>query len=452
MGVFKMKETKKGSIKGLLPLVVFLILYAWTGIVSGKFDSMPLLVGMIIASIVALVISPPKDTKKISFSEKVMLFCKGGGEPTLIMMVLIFILAGAFQGVASKMHAVSSVTNLGLSILPSNMILPGIFVIGCILSFAMGTSMGTITALMPVAVDVAAKTGVNPALMAGIVVGSAMFGDNLSFISATAIASVQTQGVEQREKFKLNIITYIPAIIINIVLLALYPIKTVVLTGSYNWNFVNLIPYILVIVLSLVGLNVMPVMLVGVLSGVVIGVIHQNFDLIGSMLYIQDGMAGMEDIAIISIVVGGLVEIMKYLGGIQWLMDKLGKQTKSKQGAEFSIGALVTLLCIATTNNTIAIITVGPLATEIGRKFNLSRARVSTLLSMFATHVQGLIPYAGQLLVAGGMAKVSPVSIVPFVWYCYLMLIMSLLFVFLGFPKVKVTEDSGYSHFELEGE
>lgn len=443
-----MKETKKGSIKGLLPLIVFLILYALTGIVSGKFDSMPLLVGMILASMVAFGIAPPQGTKKLSFSEKVMAFCKGGGEPTLIMMVVIFILAGAFQGVASKMHAVSSVTNLGLSILPANMILPGIFVIGCILSFAMGTSMGTITALMPVAVDVAAKTGVNPALMAGIVVGGAMFGDNLSFISATAIASVQTQGVEQREKFKLNIITYLPAIIINIILLAIYPIKTVVLTGSYSWNLIDLIPYILVIVLSLVGLNVMPVMIIGVASGIVIGVIHGDFSLIGSMQYVQSGMASMEDIAIISIIVGGLVELMKYLGGIQWLMDTLGKQTKSKHGAEFSIGALVTLLCVATTNNTIAIITVGPLATEIGRKFKLSRARVSTLLSMFATHVQGLIPYAGQLLVAGGMAKISPIAIVPWVWYCYLTLIMSLLFVFLDFPKVKVTPENGYDHFE----
>lgn len=446
----EMKETGKGSLKGLLPLIVFLILYAATGIISGKFDSMPLLVGMIIASIVSFAINPPSGTKKLNFEDKVMLFCKGGGEPTLMMMVVIFILAGAFQGVASKMHAVSSVTNLGLSILPANMILPGIFVIGCILSFAMGTSMGTIAALMPVAVDVATKTGVNPALMAGIVVGSAMFGDNLSFISATAIASAQTQGVAQREKFKLNIITYIPAIVINVILLALYPIKTVVLTGSYNWNFVDIIPYILVIILSLVGLNVMPVMLIGVVSGVVIGVIHGDFGWIGSMTYIQQGMAGMEDMAIIAVFVGGLVEVMKYLGGIQWLMDTLGKQTKSKHGAEFSIGALVTLLCVATTNNTIAIITVGPLATEIGRKFKLSRARVSTLLSMFATHVQGLIPYAGQLLVAGGMAKVSPIAVIPWVWYCYLMIIMSLLFIFLDFPRVKVTPESGYDHFEID--
>lgn len=439
---------KKGSLKGLVPLIFFLVVYALTGIISGKFDSMPLLVGMIMASICAFFLSPPKGTKKISFDEKVMTFCKGGGEPTLMMMVVIFILAGAFQGVASKMHAVSSVTNLGLSLLPAQMILPGIFIIGCILSFAMGTSMGTIAALMPVAVDVALKTGVNPALMAGIVVGGAMFGDNLSFISATAIASAQTQNVLQRDKFKLNIITYIPALVINIILLAVYPVKAFTLSGGYTFNLVDIIPYILVIVLSLIGLNVMPVLIIGVMSGIVIGVIHGDFGWIGSMQYVQKGMAGMEDMAIIAIFVGGLVEIMKYLGGIQWLMDTLGKRTKTKKGAELSIGMLVTLLCVATTNNTIAIITVAPLATEIGKKFHLARARVSTLLSMFATHVQGLIPYAGQLLVAGGMAKVSPVAVIPWVWYCYLTLIMSLLFVFLDFPKVKKTADSGYDNFE----
>ena len=423
-----MSSAKKGSFKGLMPLIIFVVLYVITGVVTGKFDSMPLLVGIIIATVISFVFSPPEGTEKLSFDQKVITFCKGGGEPTLIMMVVIFILAGAFQGVASEMGAVSSVTNLGLSILPGKMILPGIFVIGCILSFAMGTSMGTIIALMPVAVNVAVKTGVNPALMAGVVVGGAMFGDNLSFISATAIASAQTQNVTQREKFKLNIITYLPAIVINIVLLALYPIKDIAISSSYDYNLVEIIPYVLVIVLSLAGMNVMPVMLVGVCSGIVIGVISGDFGLIGSMEFVQKGMAGMEDMAIIAVFVGGLVEVMKYLGGIQWLMDTLGKRTKSKKGAEMSIGLLVTLLCVATTNNTIAIITVGPLATEIGERFNLARARVATILSMFGTHIQGVIPYAGQLLVAGGMAKVSPVEVMPWVWYCYLTLIFIIIF------------------------
>lgn len=442
-----MSSAKKGSFKGLMPLIIFVVLYVITGVVTGKFDSMPLLVGIIIATVISFVFSPPEGTEKLSFDQKVITFCKGGGEPTLIMMVVIFILAGAFQGVASEMGAVSSVTNLGLSILPGKMILPGIFVIGCILSFAMGTSMGTIIALMPVAVNVAVKTGVNPALMAGVVVGGAMFGDNLSFISATAIASAQTQNVTQREKFKLNIITYLPAIVINIVLLALYPIKDIAISSSYDYNLVEIIPYVLVIVLSLAGMNVMPVMLVGVCSGIVIGVISGDFGLIGSMEFVQKGMAGMEDMAIIAVFVGGLVEVMKYLGGIQWLMDTLGKRTKSKKGAEMSIGLLVTLLCVATTNNTIAIITVGPLATEIGERFNLARARVAAILSMFGTHIQGVIPYAGQLLVAGGMAKVSPVEVMPWVWYCYLTLIFSILFVVLDFPRIKATEENGYKNF-----
>ncbi|MFI3618902.1 Na+/H+ antiporter NhaC family protein [Enterococcus avium] len=443
-----MEERKvKGSFKGLLPLIGFLILYILAGVISGKFDSMPLLVGMTIAGIISFALPPAEGETKLTFQQKFMKFCKGGGEPNLIMMVVIFIMAGAFQGVASKMNAVSAVTNLGLSILPQNMILPGIFIIGCILSFAMGTSMGTVAALMPVAVDVAAKTGVNPALMAGIVVGGAMFGDNNSFISASAIAAVQSQAVEMKDKFKLNFICYLPAIVINIILLAIYPIKDVSLTTNYNFNPVNLIPYALVIILSLVGLNVLPVMIIGVLSGIVIGVFHGDFGWISSMTYVNEGMAGMQEMAIIAIFVGGVVEMMKYLGGIQWLIDKLSKNTKTKHGAELSIGLLIILLCVATTNNTIAIVAVGPMAVTIGKKFNLSRTRVATILSMFATHVQGLIPYAGQLLVSGAMAKVSPVAVIPWVWYCYLTLIMSLLFIFINFPKSKGKHD-GYEEFD----
>ena len=236
-----------------------------------------------------------------------------------------------------RWHAVESISNLGLSILPAKLILPGIFIIGCILSFAMGTSMGTIIALMPVALDVAMKTGVNPALMAGIVVGGAMFGDNMSFISATAIASAQTQNVTQKEKFKLNFITYIPALVINIILLALYPIDNIVMTTVYEYSLVKIIPYVLVIVLSLIGLSVIPVMLIGVFSGIVLGVLYGDFSLIGSMEFVQKGMGGMEDMAIIAIFVGGLVEVMKYLGGIQWLMATLGKKTKSKKLLNFQL-------------------------------------------------------------------------------------------------------------------
>ncbi|MDU6524539.1 MAG: Na+/H+ antiporter NhaC family protein, partial [Enterococcus sp.] len=192
---------------------------------------------------------------------------------------------------------------------------------------------------------------------------------------------------------------------------------------------------------------VLPVMIIGVLSGIVIGVFHGDFGWISSMTYVNEGMAGMQEMAIIAIFVGGVVEMMKYLGGIQWLIDKLSKNTKTKHGAELSIGLLIILLCVATTNNTIAIVAVGPMAVTIGKKFNLSRTRVATILSMFATHVQGLIPYAGQLLVSGAMAKVSPVAVIPWVWYCYLTLIMSLLFIFINFPKSKGKHD-GYEEFD----
>ncbi|OXC32936.1 Na+/H+ antiporter NhaC family protein [Lactobacillus crispatus] len=445
------EEKKKGpsSFMGLMPLIGFLILYILSGLISGKFDSMPLLVGMIIAGIIGLALPAPKGQKKLSIAEKVNIFCEAGGESGLMMMVVIFILAGAFQGVATKMHAVSSVTNLGLSILPQNMILPGIFLIGCILSFAMGTSMGTIAALMPVGVMLAQKTGINPLVIAGAVIGGAMFGDNNSFISASAIAAVQSQKVLMKKKFLLNFMYYIPAIVLNCVFLALYPIKHIALTGnSYSYNVVDIIPYLIVIVLSLCGMNVMNVLMVGIVSGIVIGIIHGDFSLIGSMTYIQQGMAGMEDMAVICIFVGGVVGLMKYLGGIQWLIDTLSKNTKTQHGAELSIGMLIVLLCVATTNNTVAIITVGPMAQTIGKKFHLSRTRVAAILSMFATNVQGFIPYAGQCLVAAGMLHVSPMAVVPWVWYCYLTLAMSLVLVFTKFPKVKNEALEGYDNFE----
>lgn len=327
------------------------------------------------------------------------------------------------------------------------MILPGIFITGCTLSFAMGTSMGTIAALMPVAIDIANKTGAPPALMCGIVVESAMFGDNNSFISASAIAAVQSQVVEMKEKFKLNFACYLPAIIINILLLALYPIRNISLSTNHEFNAINLIPYILIIVLSLIGFNVLSVMVIGILSGITIGVLHGSFGWISSLNYVNEGMKNMQEMAIIAIFVGGVVEMMKYLGGIQWLINKLSTNTKTKHGAELSIGLLIVLLCITTTNNTIAIVAVSPMAITIGKKFNLSRTRVATILSMYATHVQGLIPYAGQILVAAGMAKISPITVIPWVWYCYLTIIMSILFIFIHSSKRKKSDDS-YEHFD----
>lgn len=308
--------------------------------------------------------------------------------------------------------------------------------------------MGTIAALMPVGVMIATKTGVSPAVVAGAIVGGAMFGDNNSFISASAIAAVNSQKVLMKNKFLLNFLYDIPAIIVNCILLAFYPVKDIALTGTYQYNPVDIVPYLLVIILSLVGMNVMSVLMIGIISCLLIGVFQGDFTLIGSMTYLQKGMAGMEDMSLICIFVGGVVGLMNYLGGIQWLIDKLSKNTKSKHGALLSIGFLIILLCLSTTNNTVAIITVGPLAVDIGKKFNLSRTRVATALSMFATNVQGFIPYAGQLLVSSAMAKVSPVAVMPYVWYCYLTLIMSLILAITDFPKIRTKSNDSYQNFE----
>lgn len=228
-------QKQPSSFMGLLPLIVFVFLYILSGVISGKFDSMPLLVGMIIAAIVGFCLPAPNGQKKLTLEERVAVFCKASGDQGLIMMIVIFILAGAFQGVATKMHAVSSITNMCLSFLPQNLILPGIFLIAIILSFAMGTSMGTIAALMPVGVMIATKTGVSPAVVAGAIVGGAMFGDNNSFISASAIAAVNSQKVLMKNKFLLNFLYDIPAIIVNCILLAFYPVKDIALTSTYQY-------------------------------------------------------------------------------------------------------------------------------------------------------------------------------------------------------------------------
>lgn len=427
---------EKGNFKGMLPLLIFLILYMFTGLSTGSFENMPLMVGITIACAVALMMN--KKDEKISFDEKVTIFCKGAGDHTLILMVIIFMLAGAFYGVANAMHAVDSVSNLGLSILPSNMILPGIFLIACLLSFAMGTSMGTVAALAPIAIDIAAKTDSNVALLCGIVVGGAMFGDNLSFISDTTIAATRTQEVSMKSKFKANILIVLPAVLINCIILALQPIDTSAITGgTYSYNLVNILPYVLVIVLSLVGMNVINVMSLGVLSGLVIGLVHGDFGLTGFMKTIHEGMMGMQDMAIIAVLVGGLVAVMKHLGGIDWLLHNLTKNVKTRRGADFSIAALVSLIDIATTNNTISIIAAGPLARDIADRFDISRSRTASILDLFSSAFNGLLPYAGQLLVVGGLAGVSPVSIMPYNWYSMLMIAAGSLSIILQIPKVK---------------
>ncbi|MCH4014457.1 MAG: Na+/H+ antiporter NhaC family protein [Solobacterium sp.] len=440
----KNNEQKKGSFIGLVPLLVFLAIYFLMGVGSGSFDNFPLMIGMFVAMVVSFMIKKPGE--KLTFGQKVDMFCEGGGDKTLILVVIIYMLAGGFYGVAGAMHATTSVTNLMLSILPARAILPGLFLIGCVLSFAMGTSMGTVTALLPIGLEIGKATGVSIPLICGIVVGGAMFGDNLSFISDTTIAATTTQGVGMKEKFKANILMVLPAVIINCIILAFWPINAESFNMGGAWSFVNLIPYIMIIALSLAGVNVVPAMGLSIVAGVIIGIAHGDFTFVQCFNVIHDGMTGMEDMAVITIFVGGVIAFMKYLGGIDWLLNTIGKHSKGRVGAELSIALLVTLVDIATTNNTLSIIACGPIAKDISEKFGISPARTASILDLFSSAGNGITPYAGQLLVAGGLASIPPVTIMPYVFYSWLMFVFGIIFILIGFPKgvvngKKKTED-----------
>lgn len=425
---------KKGSIKGLIPLFIFLGLYAGAGIITKDFSNMPLLTAFMITILISFKLNKSNDKKTLD--EKIELFCKGAGEPTLILMVIIFLLAGAFYSVADAMGAVSSTVNLGLSVLPAKALLPGLFLVGMALSFSMGTSMGTVSALTPVAVGIARETGVALPLVCGVVIGGAMFGDNMSFISDTTIAATRTQEVSMKDKFKVNFAIVLPAVIINLVLLTFIGGNGVV-GKSYEYNLINILPYFSIIVFALLGLNVINVLSIGIILGLGIGLIHGDFKFLEIFGILQRGFGWMEDMAIIAIIVGGVVALMNYHGGIDYILENLTKRIKNKKGAEFGIASLVSVLDLATTNNTVSIITAGPLARDIGDKFGLDRKRIAGLLDIFSSAFQGIMPYAGQLLVAAGMAQISPGAIVPYCWYSMLMIIMGTFSIILGIPKSK---------------
>lgn len=437
---------KKGSFVGLLPLIIFVILYIISTILTGNASTMPLNTGILIAIICAFVFCAmrKKDENTMSFDDLVTSFCKGGGDDTLILMFFIFLEAGIFSGVANAMGAVSSASNLGLKLLPASMVLPGIFIIGCVLSFAMGTSMGTVSALMPIGIQIANVTGMSMPMVCGAVVGGAMFGDNLSFISDTTIAATRTQGVAMKDKFKANFLMVLPAVIINIVLLFFNSSSTALDESALTWDFIQLIPYILVIVLSLIGINVILAMGAGIAAGLVIGIAQGSFSLAESLTVVGNGIISMEDTAVIAVMVGGLVALMHYLGGIQWLLNSLSRSVKSRSGAELSIAALVTLLDLATTNNTISIITAGPIAKDISQKYGVSPVRAASILDLFSSAGNGVCPWAGQILAASGLAGVSTLSIVPFCWYSIMMFIFGVIFILIGWPKgiVKNTEQA----------
>lgn len=427
-------QENKNSFLGLTPLLLFLVLFIATGIITKDFTSMPVLVAFMIVFAYSLILN--KKGEKLSIDGKVDIFSRGGGEPTIILMVVIFILAGAFYSVAGAAGAVESTVNLGLSILPAKAILPGVFMIGCIISFAMGTSMWTITAIAPIAIGMSQQTGISLPLMLGTVVGGAMFGDNLSFVSDTTIAATRTQGVELRDKFKMNGLIVLPAVILTIIILALIPLGSASIEiGEYS--FVKVLPYLSIIVAALAGLNVMVVLAIGVLVAAIVGLGLGAFGIVELLGIIEEGFKSMEDLSMIAIVIGGIIELMKHYGGIGYLLEKITSKIKTKKGAELGIAALASLVDMATANNTISIVSTGPLAKDISEQYDIDPRRTASLLDIFSSAFQGIVPYGGQILAAAGLANLSPVQIVPYSIYSMLMIVFGIASILTGLPRFK---------------
>lgn len=389
-------EVKKGNPLALLPLGVFLVLFVGSGVITGDFYKMPSLVAFLIAGGVALLFN-----RKVSLEEKMNIFCKGAGDSNIILMVIIFLLAGAFSSVAKAMGGVDSTVNLSLSILPSNLLVTGLFIIGCFISVSMGTSVGTIAALAPIGLGISEKTGIPVALVMGAVVGGAMFGDNLSMISDTTIAAVRTQGCELKDKFKVNFLIVLPAAIITVILLTVVTSGySTILTDNYNYELIKVLPYLLVLVGALCGINVFALLGSGIIFASIVGLLTNSFDIFGLIEAISGGISGMYELSLLAITIGGVVSLIKFNGGIDYVLYFITSKINSKKGAEFGIAALVSIIDLCTANNTIAIVAAGPLAKDIADKYDIDKRKTASILDIFSSCWQGIIPYGAQLLTA----------------------------------------------------
>lgn len=427
-------KSKKSAV-ALLPLLVFLIMYLVTSIVIGDFYKMPVSVSFLVASIVAVCMN-----REVKISDKIEIFCKGAGNTNIIIMCIIFILAGAFASVAKAMGAVDSTVNLGLSILPGNVLLAGIFLIGCFISISIGTSVGTIVALSPVAIGLATKIDIPMGLALGAVISGAMFGDNLSMISDTTIAAARTQGCEMRDKFRMNFLIVVPAAILTAIIFVMMGMgNTSVIEGEHPYSIIKVITYLVVLIGAVAGVNVFVVLTGGTLFAGIIGIGTNSFDVWGFVSAISKGINGMSEIIIISLLIGGMVEVIKFNGGINYLLHLIRSRISSKKGGEFGIALLVSVVDLCTANNTIAIVMAGPIAKDIADEYNIDPKRSASILDTFSCFCQGIIPYGAQILVAVGVTgnAITSFEIMKYLYYPYLMGICAVIAILVGIPKNK---------------
>ncbi len=416
---------EKSNAAALLPIGVFLVIFLGSGVITGDFYAMPAIVAFLIALFVAFC-----QNRGLSFDEKISIISKGVGNENIITMSLIFLCAGAFSGAVTAAGGVESTVNLGLSILLAKVAVVGLFIIGCFISVSMGTSMGTIAALAPIAVGISEKTGFSLAVCIGAVVCGAMFGDNLSMISDTTIAAVKTQGCEMKDKFRENFFIVLPAAIVTIVLFFFITRNgNFKLAEELTYNIWRVVPYVLVLVGALIGINVFLVLISGTVISLIVGVATGSLAVGDMFAAVGEGVTGMYDITVISIVVACIVSLVKEFGGIQFILNLIKKSIKGQKGGEIGIAGLSLLVDMCTANNTVAIVMAGPIAKEISEEFDISSRRSASLLDIFTSVGQGMIPYGAQLLSAASLTGLTPFAIMPYLFYPILMAVSAVLFI-----------------------
>lgn len=423
--------------KGLLALSPLILLIALIALFTGysaeeshKDTSLSLTVAFMISSIYAVAISGGMPIRK-----RIDTYSRGAGANNLMLMLWIYVLAGAFAASAKAMGAVDATVNLALSLLPASMILPGLFLAACFISLSIGTSVGTIVALVPIAAGLAHSVDANLALTVAIIVGGAYFGDNLSFISDTTVVATQTQGCQMSDKFRVNALIVIPAAIIILIIYGVLGAGTKAPTHIDAVEYMKVLPYIVVLVTAIAGMNVMAVLTLGSILCGIIGIIDGGYDIFGWFSAMGNGVIGMGELIIIAMMAGGMLEIIRENGGIDFIISKITAHVNSKRGAELSIAALVSMVNICTANNTVAILTVGNISKKIGDKFGVDNRKAASILDTFSCTIQGLIPYGVQMLLAAGLSGLSPLDIIPYLYYPMAIGLAALFAILFRYPR-----------------
>ncbi len=420
---------KKGII-ALSPIVVFILFYLVTSIIAGDFYKIPITVAFMVSSIYAIAVFTGRP-----LMHRINSYSRGAATEQMMLMIWIFVLAGAFAHSAKQMGSIDATVNLALSLLPPQMIFAGMFLAACFISLSIGTSVGTIAALTPIAVGLAQETGTDLAMMTAIIVGGSFFGDNLSFISDTTIMATQTQGCRLSDKFRVNAFIVMPAALVILVVYYFLGQDTIAPQQIPAVEWVKVIPYLTVLVTAICGMNVMAVLTIGIALCGIIGMFTGSFDIYGWFGAMGDGILSMGELIIVTMMAGGMLELIKQQGGIDFIINLLTRRVNSKRGAELSIATLVSLVDVCTANNTVAILTVGGIAKQIGDRFGVDNKKCASILDTFSCTVQGIIPYGAQILIAAGLASVNPVAILPYLYYPFALGIVAILSILLRYPK-----------------